>query len=98
MGFGARWGGGLTHSLTHSPTGSGPPTHPPTHPLPVSPSLQVPKLSQNAQAIIRRYASHVRDLPPAAALAALLTQTLPWPTPSLDDYHALLKESEYAAW
>jgi hypothetical protein len=61
-------------------------------------TLQVPKLSQNAQAIIRRYTSHVRDLPPAAALAALLTQTLPWPTPSLDDYHALLKESEYAAW
>ena len=56
------------------------------------------KLSPEAQAIINSYTAHVESLPPAAALAALLTRTLPWPTPTYEHYQTLLKESEYAAW
>ncbi len=60
--------------------------------------LQVGKLSPEAQAVILKYTSQQAGLPPAMAIAAMLTRTLPWPTPCFADYQTLLQESEYAAW
>lgn len=35
---------------------------------------------------------------PLAAWTAAVTNTLPWRTPTRDDYQALLQETEYGAW
>lgn len=66
--------------------------------------LRVKELSSNAQSIIHSYTEGVQsdpvdslDLNDGAAVDAFLHQPL-WRTPSLEDYLALLQESEYAAW
>lgn len=61
--------------------------------------LQVEKLSAASQEVIQKY---VRSLPTQLTAqqvwTAVLTGTLPWDQPTVDDYELLLKESEYAAW
>lgn len=66
--------------------------------------LRVNELSDEAQCIILRYTNTVAsdpvdslDLDDAEAVDRFLHQPL-WTTPTLADYQALLKESEYAAW
>ncbi|WP_128546590.1 DUF1338 domain-containing protein [Larkinella soli] len=66
--------------------------------------LRVRELSDEAQHRIYRYSDTVifdpvdsLDLDDAEAVDRFLHQPL-WDTPTLDDYLALLKESEYAAW
>jgi len=66
--------------------------------------LRVHELSDEAQQIIHRYTDTVTsdpvdalDLDDALAVDRFLHQPL-WTTPTLADYQALLKESEYAAW
>ena len=66
--------------------------------------LRVNELSDEAQRIIHRYTDTVTgdpvdslDLDDAEAVDHFLHQPL-WTTPTLTDYQALLKESEYAAW
>ncbi|GAB4032113.1 2-oxoadipate dioxygenase/decarboxylase family protein [Spirosoma jeollabukense] len=66
--------------------------------------LRVNELSDEAQRIIHRYTDTVTsdpvdalDLDDAEAVDRFLHQPL-WTTPTLADYQALLKESEYAAW
>ncbi|SFE11840.1 DUF1338 domain-containing protein [Spirosoma endophyticum] len=66
--------------------------------------LRVNELSDEAQRIILRYTDTVAsdpvdslDLDDAEAVDRFLHQPL-WTTPTLADYQALLKESEYAAW
>ena len=66
--------------------------------------LRVHELSDEAQRIIHRYTDTVNsdpvdalDLDDAASVDRFLHQPL-WTTPTLADYQALLKESEYAAW
>ena len=66
--------------------------------------LRVDDLSENAQKIIRSYTDEVKcdpvaqlNLDDAEAVDKYLHSGL-WRTPTLDDYNALLAESEYAAW
>lgn len=60
--------------------------------------LEVGRLSQGAQAIIRRATAGLGPLAPAAAFGAAVAGELPWGPPSEADYMTLLEESEYAAW
>lgn len=66
--------------------------------------LRVGDLSEKSQRIIRSYTDEVTgdpadalDLDNGAEVDAFLHQPL-WRTPTVSDYQALLKESEYAAW
>lgn len=59
--------------------------------------LLVEELSPGAQQVVRRYATEAATLGPYAVIGSI-TGTLPWSTPRAEDYDALLKESEYAAW
>ncbi|WP_394991794.1 DUF1338 domain-containing protein [Emticicia sp.] len=66
--------------------------------------LRVDDLSENAQRIIKSYTDEVEtdpadnlDLNDGVAIDEFLHNPL-WRTPSWEDYNALLKESEYAAW
>lgn len=66
--------------------------------------LRIGDLSTTAQQIINSYTDEVStdpadhlDLTDGAAIDAFLHQPL-WRTPTLEDYLALLQESEYAAW
>lgn len=66
--------------------------------------LQVNNLSAGTQALIMKYTNQITsdpvdglDLDNPAAVDLFLHNSL-WSTPSLDDYLALGKESEYAAW
>ena len=79
---------------------------PPTDRLPrifVS-ELRIEDLSENTQKIINHYTDQVKtdpvdalDLDDPVAVDAFLHQAL-WQTPRLEDYLALLNESEYASW
>lgn len=66
--------------------------------------LLVDKLSKESQAIIEKYARHVRSDESVTTSSSCPSDAshfflhLPWPIPSSDDYQALLRESEYAAW
>lgn len=66
--------------------------------------LRVDDLSENAQRIIKSYTDEVKtdpadnlDLNDGVAVDEFLHKPL-WRTPTWEDYDALLKESEYAAW
>ena len=66
--------------------------------------LRVDDLSENAQGIIKTYTDEVKidpadglDLYDGVAVEEFLHKPL-WQTPTWEDYEALLKESEYAAW
>lgn len=66
--------------------------------------LQVDQLSQQTQQIIHRYTNEVKadpvdsiNLDDAKAVDHFLHSAL-WRVPALEDYLALAKESEYAAW
>lgn len=66
--------------------------------------LRVSDLSEQTQRIIRKYTDQVTsdpvdslNLDDAGAVDAFLHQPL-WETPTVEDYQALLTESEYAAW
>lgn len=66
--------------------------------------LRIGDLSENTQKIIRSYTDEVRvdpvsqiDLNDAAAVDKYMHSGL-WRTPTLEDYNALLAETEYAAW
>jgi hypothetical protein len=66
--------------------------------------LQVKNLSAGTQALITKYTNEITsdpvddlDLDNPAEVDLFLHSSL-WSTPSLDDYLALGKESEYAAW
>lgn len=66
--------------------------------------LRVGDLSEESQRIIRSYTDEVTtdpadslDLDNGAEVDAFLHKPL-WRTPTVSDYQALLKESEYAAW
>lgn len=60
--------------------------------------IKVEQLSPRSQEIIQSYTSHLRNTSPVHIWTAALTNTLMWRQPHVDDYHALLRESEYAAW
>ncbi len=63
--------------------------------------LRVDDLSEQAQGIIRSYTNEVKadplDLKDGKAIDEFLHKPL-WRTPTWEDYEALLRESEYAAW
>lgn len=66
--------------------------------------LRIGDLSENTQKIIRSYTDEVKtdpvsqiDLDDAAAVDKYMHSGL-WRTPTLEDYNALLAETEYAAW
>ncbi len=66
--------------------------------------LRVQDLSQEAQAIIHKYTKSITvdplnniDLDDGEAVGEFLHSPL-WDTPTKEEYDALLKESEYAAW
>lgn len=66
--------------------------------------LRVSELSEKTQQIIRKYTDQVTsdpvdalNLDDAGAVDQFLHQPL-WETPTVEDYQALLAESEYAAW
>lgn len=59
--------------------------------------LLVDQLSADAQAVILKYIDNGKRFSKHAATASVLN-TLTWPTPSLNDYQILARESEYAAW
>ena len=76
----------------------------PEHPRIFISELRVKDLSENAQKIIHSYTDEVTadpvngiDLDNAAAVDNFLHSGL-WRIPTLEDYLALSKESEYAAW
>lgn len=59
--------------------------------------LLVEELSSDAQAVISKYTRSATKLAKHAAIASVLN-SLPWPTPTAEDYKSLARESEYAAW
>lgn len=59
--------------------------------------LQVSSLSPAAQATVRAYTTGI-DMAPVCSVIAALTAALPWPTPTFEDFEAVGRESEYAAW
>lgn len=66
--------------------------------------LMVEKLSDRAQALIKKYTRHIDadpvdalDLDNGAQIGEFFHQPL-WQLPEKSDYQALLEESEYAAW
>ncbi|KAI5065972.1 hypothetical protein GOP47_0018596 [Adiantum capillus-veneris] len=59
--------------------------------------LLVEELSNDAQTVISKYTRNAAQLSKHAAIASILN-SLPWPTPSAQDYKILARESEYAAW
>lgn len=76
----------------------------PHYPRIFASELRVHELSDEAQRIVHRYTDTVTsdpvdalDLDDAEAVDQFLHQPL-WTTPTLTDYQALLRESEYAAW
>ncbi|MBD2700866.1 DUF1338 domain-containing protein [Spirosoma sp. BT702] len=76
----------------------------PHYPRIFASELRVHELSDEVQRIIHRYTDTVKsdpvdalNLDDAEAVDQFLHQPL-WQTPTLADYQALLKESEYAAW
>lgn len=79
---------------------------PPTHDLPrifIS-ELNVSLLSNKTQEIIRKYTDTVSSDPVDqlnlndVEVVSKFFQTPLWPLPNIEDYEALLTESEYAAW
>ncbi|GAB3691876.1 DUF1338 domain-containing protein [Spirosoma flavus] len=76
----------------------------PHYPRIFASELRVHELSDEVQRIIHKYTDTVKsdpvdslNLDDAEAVDQFLHQPL-WQTPTLADYQALLKESEYAAW
>lgn len=66
--------------------------------------LRVHELGPQAQAIVCKYTDPLARQDGAGqgigpyAVVGSLTGALPWGTPTMEDYHQLMEESEYAAW
>jgi hypothetical protein len=75
-----------------------PPTYEDNLPRVFISELKVDELSPAAQAIVRRHTAQGGPLEGRYAATCAATGILPWEHPSHNDYLALAKESEYAAW
>lgn len=61
--------------------------------------IKLPELSAKSQKIIDSYVLPVQSQMTSSTLwTSILTGTVPWATPTYQDYEVLAAESEYAAW